>query len=343
MTTAISSRQQAETEVIRADRGGFVPSSLSEVIEYAKMYSMSGMAPRSLDTPEKIVIVIQTGMEAGLSPAASVRSLYVVSGTPAWKGDAALGLVRNSGLCVEWHQPTHTGEGDELSCRVGSLRRGDPAPIFHDFSIADARRAGILGRNSAVWKSYPSRMVYYRALGFHLRDQYPDVLLGLAIAEEVRDYPREALGRASTPSGDTGEPPASGPILAGMLGTEEESTAAAPDSAASPPAVPPPTSTPSGDNPGRQIDPTPQSPRPHVAEKLTKRWDGDAARVEAFLASWERKVAGKDGEIHRTAWAALWNHIDKGSYDDWKDDKLRTEFPEPTPSGDDPTPDDRMF
>jgi hypothetical protein len=57
------------------------------------------------------------------------------------------------------------------------------------FSVADAKRAGLWGK-SGPWTQYPRRMLQLRARGFALRDAFPDVLKGLVTAEEAQDYPQ---------------------------------------------------------------------------------------------------------------------------------------------------------
>jgi hypothetical protein len=52
--------------------------------------------------------------------------------------------------------------------------------------MAEARRAGLLEK-SGPWRSYSDRMLYARAMGFALRDLFPDVLRGIGIGEEQAD------------------------------------------------------------------------------------------------------------------------------------------------------------
>ena len=55
------------------------------------------------------------------------------------------------------------------------------------FSQNDAEIAGLWSK-AGPWKQYPKRMLQMRARAFCLRDLFPDVLKGLAVAEEVVDY-----------------------------------------------------------------------------------------------------------------------------------------------------------
>ena len=68
-----------------------------------------------------------------------------------------------------------------------SLKRKGKAAQEYGFSVKEAKLANIYDK-SVVWRSYPKRMTYYRALGFGLRDEFPDVLKGVKTAEELQDY-----------------------------------------------------------------------------------------------------------------------------------------------------------
>ena len=110
-----------------------------------------------------------------------------MNGRPAVWGDAAIGLVRASGLC-EYVKEWIEGEGDEAVAHCETMRRGEPECIKRAFSIEDAKKAGLWGK-SGPWQQYPFRMLQLRARAFCLRDAFADILKGLGIAEEVRDYP----------------------------------------------------------------------------------------------------------------------------------------------------------
>jgi hypothetical protein len=176
------------TKIVKVTQRGNIPiNSLADAIEMSGRMAKSGLVPRGMDSPEKILVAIQMGMEFGLAPLQAVRSLVVINGMPTWKGDSALGLVRASGKMRGFN----TGQeknGEDSCVWVESSRSDDPTVRRHEFSIAKAKRAGLWGK-TGPWSQYPDRMLYYRALGFHLRDVYPDVLCGMTIAEEAIDIP----------------------------------------------------------------------------------------------------------------------------------------------------------
>lgn len=174
-------------------KSGVIISTLAELWRFAEIILDSGMAPRGMDTVAKITVAIQFGAEFGVPALASVRGVAVIEGQPSWKGDMALALVRASGLCAgykKWHE----GEGMKRKAFVATQRTDSTEPMVTEFSVDDAVLAGLWGMTSSngrpmPWSQYPDRMLYYRALGFNLRDNFPEVMKGTVTAEERADYP----------------------------------------------------------------------------------------------------------------------------------------------------------
>lgn len=162
-----------------------VPTSMDEAYRLAKAVCMAGMAPKGLDTPEKAMIAIMHGMEIGLAPMTALQRIAVVNGRPTIWGDGAMSLVRGSGAC-EWITESVEGKDDARVAICEAKRRGDPKSIRRTFSVADAKKAGLWGKQGP-WTQYADRMLQMRARAFCLRDGFADVLGGLYLKEELDD------------------------------------------------------------------------------------------------------------------------------------------------------------
>ena len=172
------------------DRGAML-SSFEDLFRFSTLVHQSQLAPKGLDSPQKIAVCVQYGAEFGLAPMASLRAVKVINGIPSFSGDAALALVMASGKLQDYGKE-YVGADDAYGCRVTTLRVGAVRPDVTEFTVKDAKLAGLWGK-SGPWSQYPKRMLYYRALGFNLRDNFADVLAGAVIAEEADDYPVGAL------------------------------------------------------------------------------------------------------------------------------------------------------
>lgn len=170
---------------------GIQLTSMAEAASFAMTIINSGLAPRGLDTKEKVLIAIQMGLELGLPPMAALQNIAVINGRPSLWGDAVLGLVNASGNCESYKEESIGTMGEDGYGFVCTAKRKDNGATFSNtFTIAHAKRAGLWGKQGP-WSQYPERMLKMRARSFTLRDAFPDVLRGIGCAEEVQDTPRE--------------------------------------------------------------------------------------------------------------------------------------------------------
>jgi len=186
---------------VPAGPNGIVPTTIEEFYRFAKYVCASGLAPSGLKTPEQCMIAMQSGMEIGMTPMQAVQSIYVVHGKAGMMAEAALAMVLRSGR-MEWQRKGWEGVGDERHHWMESKRRGMEGVIRTTFSIADAKRAGLLpAKPDSGWHKWPDRMLQARNVGFHLRDYYPDALRGVGIAEELMDWggPKNGKGLVEAP------------------------------------------------------------------------------------------------------------------------------------------------
>jgi hypothetical protein len=169
-------------------------ASFDDAFRFAQMVAKSDFAPKDFrGKPESCLLAIQHGSEVGLSPMQSLQSIACINGRPSVWGDAALALVMGSPVC-EYVRERVEGDGDAMVATCEAKRRGYPEPTTVQFSVADAKRAGLWGKQGP-WVQYSRRMLQMRARGFALRDCFPDVLKGLVTAEEAQDYPQAEAAR----------------------------------------------------------------------------------------------------------------------------------------------------
>jgi hypothetical protein len=179
------------TEISTQRAGGLALQSFDDAFRFAKMVAASEFAPKDFrGKPESCLLAIQHGAEIGLSPMQSLQNIACINGRPAIWGDAALALCLASQVCDGIHE-TIEGDGDNMTAVCKTSRKGKDANVVAQFSVADAKKAGLWGK-SGPWTQYPKRMLQLRARGFALRDAFPDVLRGLVTAEEAQDYPQQA-------------------------------------------------------------------------------------------------------------------------------------------------------
>jgi hypothetical protein len=185
--TAIATQGQPKAEPMKA--GGalaaFVPQDSAQLLKLADVLSRSGdLVPKQFQgQPAMITAAIMRGMEVGLNPMQALSSIAVINGRATLWGDALPALVQRAGHHIDVE---YEGQGDGLTA-VATLTRSDGRKVVRRFSMADAKRAGLLGK-PGPWTQYPQRMLLNRARAWAIRDGAADALMGLQVTEEVSDY-----------------------------------------------------------------------------------------------------------------------------------------------------------
>jgi hypothetical protein len=166
---------------------GFAPTNITEAMTFCEMLANSNMVPKDyVGKPQNILVAIQWGMEIGLAPMQSLQNITVINGRPSVWGDSLMALVQSSPVC-ENIEEFFEDEGTPNPVAVCIASRKGRKPVTVRFSVEDAKRAGLWGKNT--WNSYPRRMLQMRARSWALRDQFSDVLKGMISTEESLDYP----------------------------------------------------------------------------------------------------------------------------------------------------------
>ena len=166
---------------------GLRVSSVGDLMTLGKIAAASGLVPKDYQNqPEKCAGAIAFGAELGLAPMQALQCIANINGRPSIWGDSAKALCLASPVCEEISE-TMEGEGTPNPKAVCVAKRRGQSPVRVEFSVEDAKRAGLWGKQGP-WTQYPKRMLQLRARGFALRDAFPDILRGLVTAEEAQDY-----------------------------------------------------------------------------------------------------------------------------------------------------------
>jgi hypothetical protein len=193
----MTEQQSRELVQIRIGERGLILNTLDEMTRWAEGVKNSGLAPKTLSTASQIIVATQYGLELGLTPMAALNSIAVIGNKPSLYGDAALALVRRSGLC-EYVKEWIEGEGDEMVAYCEAKRKDQVEPVKRSFSVADAKTAG-LWKKTGPWTTHPKRMLQYKARAFCLRDLFSDVLMGLHLYEELQGEDDFSMPVCDTP------------------------------------------------------------------------------------------------------------------------------------------------
>jgi hypothetical protein len=211
---------------------GIWPKTFEEGYRLAQLYAQSEMIPKQYrGKAADILIAIELGMGLQLPPASALQSIAVVNGRPALWGDGLLGVIVGSSLYQDHdefyevngeHRDGLTVDDLKLDATVAIctfIRRGKPTPVTRRFSVGQAKKAGLWGKEGP-WQTYPDRMLAMRARSFAARDCFPDLLRGVRTVEELRDLPPEEVKVPTFEVRRLSELPPSAPRSSGASGGE---------------------------------------------------------------------------------------------------------------------------
>lgn len=157
-----------------------IPSSLDGAMNLARWLATSSFLPEKLRGKEgDIFCIILAGVELGLPPMAALRGIYVVNGKTAMEGKTKAAVCLQRGAALYIRRTEHT----PIATTWETLRHGQTVPVTGRYTLEEAKSAGLTSKDGP-WKSYPQRMISHRALGWLLDDVYPDILMGVATAED---------------------------------------------------------------------------------------------------------------------------------------------------------------
>lgn len=153
------------------------PAEWRAMRDQAEVIARSGLAPRAVSSPDKILVIALKGRELALPPMQALSHIHIVEGKPTLSAELMAALVQRAGHKLRVLETTNT------RCIVEGVRADDPGhPSKVKFDLEDAKRAGVA--NKGPWKSYPAAMLRARAISALCRFQFADVLMGASYTPE---------------------------------------------------------------------------------------------------------------------------------------------------------------
>ncbi len=149
--------------------------------EQATLAQRSGLLPKTIDTPEKAIVISMYGRELGLSPMAALLGLYVVNGVVTVRSGLMLRLIYERCPGARITVLTQSDKSN-VECEVEMQRRGGNAQRFK-FTLDDAKRAGFMGKQ--VWQQHTATMLRWAAIRTGARIVFADAISGVYLEDEV--------------------------------------------------------------------------------------------------------------------------------------------------------------
>jgi hypothetical protein len=152
--------------------------SFDELLKVAELLAASGYFKDATQQAQAIAKIL-LGLELGIGPASSMKSIHIIDGVPTLSAAAMATLVKRSG-----RYDYRVRRLDDSACTIAFYEHGQ-ACGESTFTMADAAKANLAGK--LVWKTYPRNLLFARAMANGARWYCADVFSGAQVytPEEV--------------------------------------------------------------------------------------------------------------------------------------------------------------
>lgn len=158
----------------------FEPTSMEEAMWLAKTFHAGGLLPGHVRSAEAAFTIIVIGHELGLSPMASLRSIYYFDGKTTLAAALMAGICqKRTSVCEYFMMVDSSDQGVTFETK----RRGHPAPVRLSWTYQMAQDARLVDKD--VWKKYRRSMLVARCQADLARAVYPDIVGGLYDPDEI--------------------------------------------------------------------------------------------------------------------------------------------------------------
>jgi hypothetical protein len=168
----------------------------AEVWRLAQNIAKSGMYPKG-KSEHSIFVTMLTGMEMGLSPIRTLRTVQITEGRPAMSASSLLGLVKQSSACLYFMMVESTRQ----YAIYETQRPNDPKATRYIYTAEDAELTGK--------EKNPAAMLRSRCALALARLVYPDITAGIndqTCEDESAEGTPEALPAVSLPTREEKQP-----------------------------------------------------------------------------------------------------------------------------------------
>lgn len=161
------------------------PARFDQIAKLADVFAMSDLVTDHFKGKKaNCFIALQMAFRAKIDPMVALQNLNIIQGKPGMSSQLAIALANRSGLLKGPIRFTVSGEGEDLTVTASATTR-DGYEISAEASMAMARAENWV--KNPKYRSMPKVMLTYRSATFLIRQNMPEVLLGMQSDDEVED------------------------------------------------------------------------------------------------------------------------------------------------------------
>lgn len=180
-------REAAGRLSISSENGGMAFREMSEVLEFAKLMSLSLQAvpPHCRNQPGVCLGIAIQAIEWRMSPFAVACKSYVVNDRVSYESQLIHAVIEQRAPISSRLRHKFIGAGDKRQCVVWATAKEESEPL--EYTSPEFRN--ITPKNSPLWKTKPDLQLFYNASRDWARMYFPDVIMGVYADDELDTMP----------------------------------------------------------------------------------------------------------------------------------------------------------
>ncbi len=151
-----------------------------QMLEMADELAKSNLVGTARSRAATVAIMLK-GRELGIPAMAAVEGISIIQGKPACSATLMLGLIKRA----YGHGTIRVADTSDTAATVEYQEPGWPGVRTLTFTIEQAKRAKLLGKQDSNWEKYPDAMLRARAISAVAKMAFPEVIGGLYTPEEL--------------------------------------------------------------------------------------------------------------------------------------------------------------
>ncbi|MET0356181.1 MAG: recombinase RecT [Cellvibrio sp.] len=131
--------------------------------------------------------IVMQALQWGMNPFAVAQKTHIVSGKLGYEAQLVNAVLQSTGAIHGRFHYEYSGEGENLSCRVGAIPAGESALQWGEWLTLGQ----VTIRNSPLWKTNPKQQIGYLQVKNWGRAFCPGAILGVYTPDELETIPQE--------------------------------------------------------------------------------------------------------------------------------------------------------
>lgn len=173
----------------RAGTLAIMPRNMGELMEFAKMMSISGpcVRPAFRGNPGACLAIALQAMKWGADPFAVSNKAYITRNSKtgeeqiAYEAQLVHAIVNSCGPLTRRLRATYDGQGATRRCKIVGWVKGEDEPL--EYTSPTVQQIAV--KNSPLWQGDPDQQLFYYSSRAWARRHVPEVLLGIYTPDEV--------------------------------------------------------------------------------------------------------------------------------------------------------------